>query len=67
MEMFFFFRNLLYPGIKFNKLVTNIGMYISIILFMEIYKYNFKQTLPRATPLKILIKPRLSINCYEIM
>jgi len=39
-------RNILYPGIKFSKLVTNIGIYISIILFPGINKYNLKQTRP---------------------
>jgi len=36
-------RNNLYPGIKFSKLVTNIDIYISIILFPKINKYNLKQ------------------------
>jgi len=39
-------RNVLYPGIKFSKLVTNIDMCIPIILFSGIYKYNLKQTHP---------------------
>ena len=30
------------PGIKFSKLVTNIGIYIPIILFPGINKYNLK-------------------------
>jgi len=38
--------NILYPEIKFSKLVTNIDMYISIILFPEIYECNSKQTQP---------------------
>jgi len=38
------FRNILYPGIKFSKLVTSIGICISIILFSGINKYNLKQT-----------------------
>jgi len=37
--------NVLYPEIKFSKLVTNIGMYISIVLFSGINEYNLKQTL----------------------
>jgi len=39
--------NILYPGIKFSKLVTNIGIYIPIILFPGINKYNLKQTHPK--------------------
>jgi len=39
-------RNISYLGIKFSKLVTNIGMYIFIILFQGIYNYNLKQTHP---------------------
>jgi len=37
-------RNILYLGIKFSKLVTNMGIYIPIILFPGINKYNLKQT-----------------------
>jgi len=37
-------KNILYAGIKFSKLVTNIDIYISIILFSGINKYNLKQT-----------------------
>jgi len=40
-------RNVLYRGIKYSKLVTNIGMYISIVLFPGIYEYNLKQTHPQ--------------------
>ena len=44
----FFGKNFLFPykilGIKFSKLVANIGIYISIILFSGINKYNLKQT-----------------------
>ena len=43
-EKFSIPRNILYPGIKFSKLVTNIGIYIPIILFPGINKYNLKQT-----------------------
>jgi len=39
-------RNILYPRIKFSKLLTNIGIYIPIILFPGINKYNLKQTHP---------------------
>jgi len=38
--------NILYPGIKFSKLVTNINIYVFMILFSEIYDYNLKQTHP---------------------
>jgi len=34
-------------GIKFNKFITNIGIYVSIILFSGINKYNLKQTHPK--------------------
>jgi len=37
----------LYPRIKFSKPVTNIGIYISIVLFSVIYEYNLKQTHPK--------------------
>jgi hypothetical protein len=40
-------RNILYLGIKFSELVTNIDMYVFMILFPKIYNYNFKQTNPR--------------------
>jgi len=43
-EIFSISRNILYPGIKFSKLVTSIGIYIAIILFSGINKYNLKQT-----------------------
>ena len=48
-ENFSITRNILYPGIKFSKLVTNIDIdiYISIILFSGINKYNLKQTQPK--------------------
>jgi len=46
-EIFSIPRNILYPGIKFSKLVTNIDIYIPIILFPEINKYNLKQTHPK--------------------
>jgi len=36
-------RNILCPGIKFSKLVTNIGMYVFMILFTGIYNYNLKE------------------------
>jgi len=36
-------------GIKFSKLVTNIDIYIYIILFPGINKYNLKQTHPKFT------------------
>ena len=39
-----FIPTLLYPGIKFSKLVTNTDIYIPIILFSKINKYNLKQT-----------------------
>jgi len=43
-EIFSIPRNILYLGIKFNKFVTIIHIYISIILFTGINKYNLKQT-----------------------
>jgi hypothetical protein len=43
-EKFSIPRNVLYPGIQFSKLVTNMCMHISILLFQGIYKYNLKQT-----------------------
>jgi len=46
-EKFSIPKKVLYPGIKFSKLVTNIGMRIPIILFPGIYKYNLKQTHPK--------------------
>jgi len=46
-EKFSIPRNVLYPRIKFSKLVTNIDMYISIVLFPEIYERNLKQTHPK--------------------
>jgi len=39
--------NVLYPEIKFSKLVANIGMHIYILLFSGIYEYNLKQTHPK--------------------
>ena len=39
-EMFSIPRNILYPGIKFSKLVTNIGMYVFMILFPGIRDGN---------------------------
>jgi len=38
--MFSIPRNILYPGIKFSKLVTNIGMYVFMILFPGIRDGN---------------------------
>jgi len=35
-------RNILYSGIKSSKLVTNMDIYIFIILFPEINSYNLK-------------------------
>jgi len=42
-EFFSIPRNLLYLGIKFSKIVTNIGIYIPIILYPGIKNYNLKQ------------------------
>jgi len=36
---------MLYPGIKFSKLVTNIDVFM--ILFPGIFNYNLKQTRPK--------------------
>jgi len=45
-EIFSIPVNILYPGIKFNKLVTNIDLCIFMILFSRIYKYTLLITGP---------------------
>jgi len=40
---FFYSQEHFIPGIKFTKLVTNINIYIPIILFPEINKFNLKE------------------------
>jgi len=40
---FFYSQEHFIPEIKFSKLVTNISIYIPIILFPGINKYNLKQ------------------------
>ena len=42
-EIFSIPRNILYPGIKFSKLVTNIGLCIFMILFPGIYKLTWNK------------------------
>ena len=42
-ETFYISKNVLYPGIKFSKLATNIDMHISIFLLQKIYEYNLKR------------------------
>lgn len=67
MGIFFFPKNLLYLRIKFNKLVKNIEMYIFMILFQEIYKYNFKQTHPKFTTTKYRDKKYNNTLIYRNM
>jgi len=43
LEKIFYSQERFIPGIKFRKLVTNINIYISIILFPGTYEYNLKQ------------------------